>query len=390
MKLRLLAGVAPWEGSGEAELSAARLIYQGEQWQAEKLLLDIEKMSSGIPEQLIRRLDVQGWRYQAALQPLGHMGASPEVMKREDDEAERWHLKSVTLQDGEVAVGRKEAVWMDQVTVNINNLKPDSSAPIRVKGRLGEGYLSLKGDLSWSLALPEISSAKISIRNVLPFFINEWLGVSGAPELMRGRIYTDISIKREPDGRYQGMWYLRLQHGALAPVAAQGDPLLDRTGFNSFDIFSRLQREGRIRLRIPVEEKGSFGAALGNALVKKLNGEMMKKGHVIHEANEGSGSLLSSVRLREKGAFSQNERVRLRKVILYLRKNPKQSVELIPQFGKSSPDVRQIERSRYTQRQIEQFMNRRGVSSSRIFPVWPGGEHRGSGSVSGISIHTLP
>ncbi len=390
MKLKLLAGAAPWEGSGEAELSAARLIYKGEQWQAEKVLLDIEKMGSGIPEQLIRQLDVQGWRYQAALQPLGHMGVSPEVMKREGDEAERWHLKSVTLRDGEVAVGRKEAVWMDQATVNIKNLKPGNSAPIRVKGRLGEGYLSLTGDLSWSSASPEINSAKISIRDVLPFFINEWLDVSGAPELMRGRIYTDISMKRQPDGRYKGMWYLRLQHGALGPVITQGDPLLERTGFNSFDIFSRLQAEGRVRLRIPIEEEGSFGEALGNALVKKLNGEMMKKGHTIHEANESRGSLLSSVRLHEKGVFSQNERVRLRKVILYLRKNPKQSVELIPQLGRSSSDERQIERSRYTQRMIEQFMNRRGISSSRIFPVWPGEEHRGSGSAGGISIHNLP
>jgi hypothetical protein len=390
MKLKLLAGTAPWEGSGEASISAARLIYQGEQWQAEKVLVDIEKMGAGIPEQLIRHLDVQGWRYQAALQPLAHMGVSPEEVKVEGNEAERWHLKSLTLQNGEIAVGHKEAIWMDQATVDIKNLKPGNSAPIRIKGRLGEGDLSLRGDLSWSSASPEISSAKISIRDVLPFFINEWLGMSGAPELVRGRIYTDISMQRQPDGHYRGMWYLRIQHGALGPVTAQGDPLLERTGFNSFDILSALHRGGRVRLRIPVEEEGSFGEALGNALVKKLNSEMIKKERTIHEANEGSGNLLSSVRLHEKGVLSQNERVRLRKVVLYLRKNPKQSVELIPRFGRSSSDERQVERSRYTQRLIEQFMNRRGVSLSRIFPVWPGEEHRSSGGVGGISIHTLP
>jgi hypothetical protein len=390
MKLKLLAGVGSWEGSGEASISTARLVYQGEQWQAEKLLVDIEKMGVGIPEQLIRHLDVQGWRYQAALQPLAHMGVSPVVMKAEGSEAERWHLKSLTLQNGEVAVGHKKAIWMDQVTVDIKDLKPGDSVPISVKGRLGEGHLSLTGDLSWRSSSPEISSAKISIRDVLPFFINEWLDVSGAPKLMRGRIYTDISVQRQPDGRYQGAWYLRLQHGALGPAGLQGDPLLERTGFNSFDIFAALQREGRVRLRIPVEEEGSFAEALGSALVKKLNGEMMKKGRTIHEASESGGSLLSSVRLHEKGVLSQNERVRLRKVIRYLRENPKQSVELIPRFGRSSSDERRVERSRYTQRLIEQFMNRRGVSLSRIFPVWPGEEHRSSGSVGGISIHTLP
>ncbi|MCF7821648.1 MAG: hypothetical protein K9M17_04300 [Mariprofundaceae bacterium] len=390
MKLKLLAGAASWEGSGQAELSTARLVYQGEQWQAEKLLLDIEKMGVGIPEQLIRHLDVQGWRYQAALQPLAHMWMAPEVTEAEGNEAERWHLKNLTLRNGEVAVGHKEAVWMDQATVEINDLKPGNSAPFRVEGRLGEGRIALKGDLAWSSALPEISSAKISVRDVLPFFINEWLSVSGAPKLVRGRVYTDISMQREPDGRYRGMWYFRLQHGALGPVTTQGDPLLERTGFNTFDVFAALQREGRVRLRIPIEEEGPFGKALGDALVKKLNGEMAKKGRTAHKAERNGGSLLSSVRLHEKGVLSQNERVRLRKVIGYLRQNPKQSVELIPRFGRNSSDERRVERSRYTQRLIEQFMNRRGVSFSRIFPVWPGEEHRSSGSAGGISIHVLP
>ncbi|MDT8376742.1 MAG: hypothetical protein RQ867_08430 [Mariprofundaceae bacterium] len=387
MKLKLLAGTAPWEGAGEAELSAAGLIYKGEQWQAEKVLVDIEKMGAGIPEQLIRQLDVKGWRYQAALQPLG---ASPEVLKREDNEAERWHLKSITLQDGEVAVGHKEAVWMDRTTVDIRDLKPGNSAPVSVQGRLGEGSLFMRGDLAWSLASPEISNAKISVRDVLPFFINEWLGVSGVPELIRGRIYTDIAMQRQADGRYQGMWYLRLQHGALGPAAAQSDPLLKRTGFNSFDIFSALQTEGRVRLRIPVEDGGSFGEALGSALVKKLNGEMAKKGHAIHKPEESRGNLLASVRLHEKGVLSQNERARLRKVLLYLRENPEQSIELIPRFGVSSSEERQAERSRYTQRLIEQFMYHRGVSPSRIFPVRPGEQHRSAGSVGGVSIHMLP
>ena len=389
MKLDLLVGSAPWEGSGDASISAAGFGYKGEQWQAEKVLVDIEKMGVGISEQLIRQLDVQGWRYQAALQPLGHMGVNQEVAAVEGDEAERWHLKSIMLRDGEVAVGHKEAIWMDQATVNIKNLKPGNRAPIIVKGRLGEGELSLKGELSWNSALPGISSAKISIRDVLPFFMNEWLGVSGVPELIRGRIYTDISMKRKPDGRYQGMWYLRLQSGAFGPAISQDDPLLERTGFNSFDIFSALQKEGRVRLSIPIGGEGSLGEALGNAFVKKLNAAMVKKGRVIHEANESHGSLLSSVRLHEKGTLSQNERVRLRKVILYLRENPKQSVELVPQFGISSSDEHQAERSRYTQRLIEHFMNRRGVSPSRIFPVWPGEQHRSSESVGGIRIHTL-
>ena len=389
IKWKLLAGAGPWEGSGEASVAGAGFIYNGEQWQADNLLVDIEKMGVEIPEQLIRQLNVQGWRYQAALQPLGRMGASPEVAMTETGEAERWHLKSIILQDGKVSVGHEEAVWMDQTTANIKNLKPGSSAPITLKGRLGEGLLFLKGELSWNSALPEVSSAKISIRDALPFFMNEWLEVSGAPELIRGRIYTDASLKLNPEGYYKGMWYLRVQNGALGSAAKQSDPLLKRTGFNAFDVFSALQHERRIRLRIPVNEQGSFGEVLGSAFVKQLNSEMAKKGGAAHELNEKTGLLLSSVRLHEKGVLSQNERVRLRKVILYLRENPKQSIELIPQLGISSTEVRQVERSRYTQHLIEKFMSHRGIPLSRIFPVWPGEEHRSSESAGGILIHAL-
>jgi len=389
MKLKLLAGPGSWEGRGGAELSTAALTYKGEQWQAEKIVFDFERVGSGIPHQLIRQLDVQGWKYQAALQPLDQASVSHDLSEIESDGAEPWHLKSLTLSDGEVAVGHKEAVWMDQITIDIENLKPDSRAPININGRLGGGSLSLKGDLLWDSVLPEITSAKISVRDVLPFFMNEWLQVSGVTELIRGRIYTDATIKRNADGHYKGMWYLRLQSGGLGQAASKIDPLLEKVGFNAFDIFSTLQNEGRIRLRIPIDQQGQLGAALGSAFVKQLNSEMLKKGRRSLESGESYGDILSSVRLHEKGTLSQNERVRLRKIILYLRENPQSSIELIPQFGGSSEGDHQAERSRYTQHLIEKFLNQRGIALSRIFPVRPGEEHRSSESVGGISIHTL-
>lgn len=388
LKLNLLAGSAFWEGSGEASISMAGLTYKGEQWQAKKVLIGIERIGAGVPKQLIRRLDVQHWRYQAALQPLGYTGESPEVVRLEDGEAERWQINNTVLQNGEVVVGHKDAVWMDQVAIEINNLAPGNRAPIIVDGRLGEGSLSLKGELLWARAFPEIHSAKIVVRDALPFFMNEWSRVSGAPGLIRGRIYTDASLKRTADGRYQGMWYFRLQNGALDSTAVQSDPLLEKTGFNTFDIFSALQKDGRLRLRVSVDDAGPFSEALGSAFVKTLNSEMAQKGRVDHEVYK-PGSLLSSVRLHERGTLSQNERVRLRKVISHLRENPKQSIELIPQLGINSSEERQIERSRYTQNLIEKFMNRRGITASRIFPVWPEEAHRSSESVGGIRIHTL-
>jgi len=237
--------------------------------------------------------------------------------------------------------------------------------------------------------MPVLQQAKITVRDALPFFMNEWLAVSDAPKIIRGRLYADVTMEREDGRGYRGMGYLRLQNGALGPALSRNDPLLSRIGMNSHDVFTTLQESNRMRLRIPLQGEGGIREVFGDSLLRALKAAVDKRG-AVSPGKRADGDLLALVRLHEDDPLSQNERTRLRKVLQYMKSNPKAVIELKPQLGISSEEAGQAERIRYTQRLIEGFLTYRGISRSHIFPVWPTEQHRSSSSSNGIVIATMP
>ncbi|MES0372148.1 MAG: hypothetical protein ABUK11_07685 [Mariprofundaceae bacterium] len=415
LKLNFQAGTYPWEGSGRASITDAHLQHAGEQWHAKAIKIEFDKIGSNIQEQQIHQVEVLDWHYQAALRPLSQPevnrseveasqsevdqseeepleteGGEPSVEKVESAKAESWHIQNILLSEGLVSAGHSDAVWADNAEVRIRDLRPGVKAPVEIKARLGGGSLTVKGTLDWNRAMPELHEAKILVRDTLPFLLNNWLTLSSIPHLIRGRVYADISLQKRKDGAYKGLGYIRLQHGVLGSVLAQNDPLLTRVGFNTHDILTSLQEAGRLRFRIPFQGEGSLADVMGSSLIHVMKKKMEKQRHVIKPVANVPGHQFSSIRLHARGSLSQNERVRLRKVIRYMLKNPKQEIELEPQLSLSLQDDRQIERVRYTQKLIEGFLTHRGISRSRIFPVWPSEQHRGSSSTSGVGIVTIP
>lgn len=346
LKLNFQAGSYPWEGSGEVSITDAHLQHGSEQWHAKAMKIEFDKIGSKLQEQQIHQIDMQDWHYQAALRPLNQPetnqsevspsevnqseaeGVEPIVDEVENVRAERWHIQNLVLSNGLITVGHADAVWADSAEIHIRGLRPGARAPIEVNVKLGSGSLSVKGTLDWNAAMPELHKAKILVRDTLPFFLNDWLTVSSMPQVIRGRIYADLSLQKEKGGAYKGLGYLRLQHGVLGPVLSQSDPLLSRVGFNTHDIFVSLQEAGRIRFRVPLQGEGAVTDVIGNSLVKVMKERMEKHGHVIKPVSGVTGQLFSSVRLHERGSLSQNERVRLRKIIRHMLKNPKQAIEL--------------------------------------------------------------
>ncbi len=397
LQLHLAVDSAVWEASGEASVTDAHLQYDGEQWYAKAVKIGLDKIGSGLQEQNIRQVDVQGWKYQTALHPLHQSEMNEGVgaidvadAASKDVSAEAWHIQELLLRKGRISVGHADAIWAQNAEISVKNFRPGLAAPVEMNAVLGGGSFVMKGQLMWVSAMPELNKAKIWIRDVLPFFMNDWLKVSGMPEFVRGRLYADIALQKSETGPYKGLGYLRLQHGLLGPVLTSNDPLLSRVGFNVHDIFLSLQKAGAVRLRVPLQAEGAVGNVLGDALIQAMKLEMANQGHFTKSVDVTRGRLLSSIRLHGRGSLSQNERVRLRNVIREMKKNPKQAVELKPQLNASLQAAKQIERARYTQQLIEKFLVGRGISRTRIFPVWPGKQHRSSSSTSGIGIVTIP
>ena len=391
LNLSITAGSLPWEGSGGAKLSDLYIQYGGEQLSAKHAVLDIEQMGAALPEQLIRQVDIKDWSYQAPLRPLAQSQSNDtSVEDAPISKAEPWHIQSLQMSNGRVMVGSSDAVWLQATDIHIKNLHPGAGAPIDLKAELGDGTLVVQGSLRWDEAMPEIGKAKVMVRDALPFFMNEWFSVSDIPQLARGRVYVDLKLDRDVEGRYEGLGYFRLQHGLLGPVLSGKGLFLSRTGFNAHDIFSALNKDGQLRVRVPVQGEGEVATVLGEALAVALKSDMEKRKIGTKRLPDNEGAVISSVRLHEKAALSYNERVRLRKAVAYLKKNPKIPVELQPQLALASGEAIAIERVRYTQQLIEAFLIKQGVSRARIFPVWPDEIHRNSGSSSGITIVTMP
>jgi len=389
LNLRLLAGGAPWAASGAVKVNDASLQYEGDSYQADKVSIDVEQIGTSLPRQLIRSVEIDGWQYQAALKPLI---AQEMLTGTSADEygAEPWHIRKMTWKDGTVSVGQVDAIWLDAVRGQATDLYTGNAAPFSFDAELDGGHLSAAGSLGWNTSMPEIGKVKMSLQDARPFFANEWLTVSGAPKIVRGRLYADITMQKNEQNEYTGMGYLRLQNGQLGPALSASDPLLLRIGMNSHDIFAMLRSGNRFRLGVPIHGEGSPLRALGQSFVEAIRAAMAKREFTPALGQRPSGKLLASVRLHEVDALSQNERSRLRDALGYMKKNPKSSIELRPQLSLSSSLEEQVARVRYTQQLIEEFLNHRGVDRSRIFPVWPLEQHRSSGSTSGVNVMTIP
>lgn len=391
LKLHMLAGTAAWELNGAASVTDAGLDYGGDSWSARRINIGFDRIGSSLPLQQIGGIDVDGWRYQASLSPLpvpGVVGPGEAVDTKTPD-PEPWHIRKLDLKDGVFAVGQADAVWLQDARIQVADLYPGHEAPVELRAKLDDGLIALNGSLVWESAEPQLADAKLSVRDVLPFFMNEWLSVSSAPKIIRGRIYADITMERQPQGEYGGMGYLRLQQGQLGSTLSGDDPLLLRVGMNSHDLFAMLHGSGRIRMQVPISGRGDVLDVLGTSFIASIRKSIEKRGFTPSLKPLKEGDLLSSVRLHESGSLTHNERTRLRKVITRLRKSPKRSIELKPQLSMASQMQEDIARVRYTQKLIESFLSQRGISRSRIFPVWPGEQHRSGGS-SGISILSIP
>lgn len=380
----VLSGQGVWHLAGHARIDNAHFAQLGDNWFADSAEIDwAEADASGAGH--VKQIRLKGWKYHAPLYPL----ASPEQQQAPvalSDAREwfgSWQVDRLLLEGGRVAVGQADAVWLEDTNVELSGIGSQAYAALLVRSRFDGGRLFAEGRIGFASARPHVELLKVSVRDVLPFFGREWLHLSGMPALQRGRLYGDL-IVQEKEGGWQGTAYARLQHGALEEKAFVEDAMLKRTGFNSYELVSRLSNKGRLRLKISVEGAGSLATVLGGSFVRQVRQQA--------EVGAGRGparlqlQTLSQVRLHEREGFSHNERVRLRSAIAMLKKNPKWVVELSPQLGSRELDDETIRQVRYTQQLMAAFMTQRGIPLSRIFPVWPGAQHRDASGSSGIAL----
>ncbi|MBN4061557.1 hypothetical protein JYT58_01470, partial [bacterium AH-315-G11] len=266
---------------------------------------------------------------------------------------------------------------------------------MRMKGQLAGGDFTFKGDwFPWG-ETPWIS-LHASLKHALPFAAAPWLQLSGLPILVRGRISADVKIeqiKTKPH-HYQGLMRLKLNHGQLQSGVSSNQILSKTTGYEAHGLFDRINNNGDIDLKIPLQGNWIYTPLSSDVLGRELLLSLADKAalEVVHSSKKEL-THLSNIRLHDSfggrvDSLKHNERVRLRKVIHVLQREKKWVIELQPQLGQEVLSESLIGRVRKTQEQITGFLVSRGISPSRIFPIWPE-EGSGQGESTGILIQAV-
>ncbi len=374
--------------TGQVVFSDFALSQGGDTFSAATARIDIQRAGM-VEKQILGPVRIEGWHYQAALHPIPRSVDKPAVQPGPvQRQALPWQVGEIVATHGVLSVGSRRSVWARNISVSIKGLQAGKMSPLALDAWFGGGYLRLHGQVNLFSSTPAIR-LKARLSGALPFFLNNWLAVSGAPRLLRGRLDGSFSIKPfSGTGDYTGRLHLVLHRGQFEDGAFPQDPLLPLTGFGMRTLSHRLSRGHRLELSVPFKGKWRTQPfslrKLGLASLQVLK-QRAASARPQRLADNPAPLAVAHVRLQQGRAFSHNEHARLWQIVKLMKKHTGLIVELLPQLGQRPLDTAWIARVRHTQGMISHYMRRRGVAKRRIFPVWPGNKARTS-DASGIKI----
>lgn len=369
-----------WVGKGQADIAQLQWQGAGESWRTDSLHCEFsfDAKAGFVADNIL----ASHWHYQTALKTIPLPMANNQQTGQSYFPMPGWKIGKVQLSNGDISIGKGSSIWMQDTNITLTS-HADAPTEIIWQASLGEGPFFLRGTLNEQ---GQWLSLKASLRDALPFFLHDWLRLSGAPRMLRGRIYANLNLQRKNDA-LSGKWLLRLQHGLLESGVYPQDPLLLRTGHSTLNLFQELNQNHRIRLSIPLHISGAEATplldAMGQALVNEV--ALQQSNSISSKSPPGSRALLYHIRLHKNRALSLNERSRLTRVLRKMAADKAMVIELEAQTGLPNLDQETIERVRKTQGLIEHYLRAYGAQAGRIFPVWPN-EQGDNSTTRGIRI----
>jgi hypothetical protein len=377
-----------WTASGSMAARDVAVSWQGDSWRAAKVEMDLDKVGTGLPVQALRRLQASSWQYLGALQSLtpdAAAGSAGDVFPPMRA-GTGWRIDAMAWQGGTVSFGRADAIWGSNVDVQMSDWSAGQMAPLDVAGDIDGGTFHVAGTIG---RFDNILRADLKGRvdSARPFFLNEWLQVSGAPRVIRGRWSSRFSWQDDDNGLGHGHVWLWLHRWRLESGVFPSDPFLGRTGFGAHDLLQRLGADRLARIDAAYGQAAPGAVAwsdLGDALLAAIS-KQAESSPAQSQPLPAAPRMEARIRLHGKAELSHNERVRLRKLWRLLIAHKKLVADLRPQLGSQDLNADIVATIRHTQDMIERFMIDRGVPRRRLFPVWPTQADRGQGSL-GIRV----
>lgn len=374
-----------WLFHGSASSENLLLAHAGNRWMTEKISTTFGPVGTGSDSQHIQSLVAENWHYIAPLQPLppylkNQSGVEPAAAQQawwaENLATGKWLVDEILWRNGRISVGQADSYWVKDAEFQLTTLSPQNPSTISLQGKMGGGLLKLDG--LWSpLSASERFFGTINLEDATPFFLTEWMLASGFPKPIQGRISASLSIRQGVStAQYLGNVLLSLYRMKLEHAVTANDPMINRIGYNSIDLLHRLEDEKReIKITLPLggewQREAPDAENLGLQLQKQLQALAQHPAATSAAPEQSGAKVATRIRLHESGNLSLNERIRLRKVLKKMHKDPALIVELIPKWSGESLDWESMQRIEYSQMLIERFLNHRSISKQRIFPAAP-------------------
>jgi len=376
-----------WRAQGKAFANNVSLSHAGDTWKADRVETRFGPLGMGLKAQTVDLLHASGWHYITALKPLPPYTTGPQAGRTQaswwaqDLRSLNWQIKQLKWNDGTISIGNSDVIWAESLDVEIAQLKPEHWANVSARGLLGEGDFSLKGRW-YALADTQRFKGKATLDNSLPFFLHDWMLISGMPRLVHGRLSAAITIADGDElNSYKSHVKLQLEKTVAETTVSSQDPMLALTGFNTSGLLNRLSNNSIISLSF--ENQGDWGHQPPG--FNQLSISMQQALHQAATASDNHKNISNKkkagipdpvietrIRLREKGSLSLNERIRLRTALRSLARRKGWTLDLIPKWTGERLDAATVTRIRYTQTLIERFMTRQqNIPKSKIYPTWP-------------------
>jgi len=378
-----------WQMQGKASVRDLNLSHGGDVLLADQMSIRFGSVGMGLEVQTIDSIDVHGWQYIAALHPLALHVVEPAEHDNIAQSSAAWWvttlrnnhiaIRQFNLEDGQISVGQRQALWADHVQINVADLQTSHWSDIAVTADVGGSDFKLKGQWQ-ALSDTQRFRGDVGVQQAEPFFLHNWMAASGMPRLIQGRLSASLHVEdgQDPDS-YQGAVQCQLLQGVTETGIFTSDPMLPRTGYSTPELLQRLEQSpGIISLQyhlsglwseqaLTLERLGlSMQAAMHEAA---QSGSWREQANV--EKSVPDAAIKARIRLHGRERLSLNERNRLSGVVHTLRQHPELIIFLRPKWKGAELSGETLQRIRRTQQLIEKYMTHRHIDKSRIFSVWP-------------------
>ena len=379
-----------WQATGEATASALRLAHAGDVLEADQLAVQFGPVGMGLPTQKISQLDVREWRYLTVLDPLPQQQPEREARQERVRQTppwwttmlreQNWRIDTAIWLGGSVSVGHADSRWAEDLDLQLNRLEVGEWANLQMRGKIGDGAFAASG--AWdALSLSSRFKGEASLSNALPFFLRNWMNISGMPPPLRGRLSARLAVSEtEAPGGYHAVANIGLKRGLTRLGVFPNDPMLSRIDYNTNDALMLLtDAKGNAELNFETSGDwqespltlGRLGHAMQSAIQQRIKArEQQEYSPATADAN-GESLFKVQIRLHDDNTLSLNERARLHKALRVLRGGKGRVIDLVPRWGGEALNAELIARIKNTQYLIEKYLTYRGVVKERIFPQWP-------------------